>query len=313
MSKAGDKIAWVITCFDEQSYMEQCIPSIRRNDDGPIIIINDGGSPVGLKDLANKNGARYVDGEHLKSPGIGWLWWRRFFEEGLKEDVDYIVKLDPDSYFHRPLQNPIGHLDFFGTIRDRAKRNPYSVQGGVQGFSRKHAEKIMHSGLLPELIHPPHECCHALSVLGRILYFRIEAREKYGVGSIESVKTQINSEGIRVNGSFSTDASILRINQRLNQRGQEWGEVLSVWGLWGENDLIKSIPETPKNGEYAITHPHGPGDDFSISPHHANRFTTCSSCVNYDSLKGICNVNGKYIYSESKLNAGNCPNGFWKS
>ena len=312
MKQTSDKIAWIVTCFNELEYMQQCIPSIRRCDNGPIIIINDGGDSTGLKELAGRNNCKYIDGDNLKLPNIGWLWWRRFFDEGLKEDVDYIIKLDPDAYFHRPLSKPIGNLNFFGTTADRETRNNFSVQGGIQGYSRRYAEKIISSGLLPEETIPVTGDPYPLFISNKMLWFDLAARKKFGLGTESAVVNQVYIHGIRPDRSFSSDVSIKFINEHLKQRGETWDEIFSVWGLW-DYKTKSIIPTSPSDGIYAITHPHGPGESFKIADDHIARFKVCAGCDNYDAMRGICNVNNKYIYATTKLVSGACPEGRWEN
>lgn len=319
-----NNICWVVTCYNELEYAEQCISSIRRNDEGPIIIINDGGAQNNeLKDLANRENATYIKSTNMKNPEAGLLWWHRFFEAGLSANTDYIVKLDPDSYFHRPLEIPIGDLHFFGTIVDRksvvvdtetgavtGSRNPYSVQGGVQGFSRAHAQSIMRSGLLPTPDSIPGQRYVEVKAGDHTMYFNKERRRRFVVPLMnyeEDVLKQIN-HSLRDDGSFSTDRSIMFINRRLRQLGQSWNEVYSVWGLFDNGQSVDKINEdTP----YAITHPHGVGENFMVSSEHKNRVNICKQCKYYNVVKGHCRANDTYIYKETKLQSARCPIRRW--
>lgn len=132
-----NNICYIVTTFNELELTKQCLRSIRKNDTGKIILINDGGDSTGLQELAIEVGATFLNSDHFKNIYMGARWWKRFFEAGLSSDCDYIVKLDPDSYFCRPLEYKIS-MDYFGTLN-----TPFFVHGGAQGFSKKVVEEIL--------------------------------------------------------------------------------------------------------------------------------------------------------------------------
>jgi len=185
-------IGWVVACYNEPDYVSQCLESIRQNDSGPILLINDGGDETGLQEIADSVGAKFVNGERLKNLRDGHNWWKRFFTLGLELGTDYLVKLDPDSYFWRPLRNSLKGLTFFGTTNDFAERNPHTVQGGAQGFSRAYAERV----LADDMTARP----------------RIKA---------------IGPDKIR----FTTDGYLCDMNEEMGVLGEEWKEVNSVYSL----------------------------------------------------------------------------------
>jgi len=189
-SNQSNNICWILTCYNELEFVEQAVLSVRTHDSGKIIIINDGGNETGLNELAIRYSAEYINSNQYKLPGKGCDWWNRFFQLGLASGCDYIVKIDPDTLFLKPLEYLIPNLDYFGTVFDFEDRSPHSVQGGIQGFSHKYIERIMNSGLLFSNIN----------------------------------------RGERMDGSFSTDIFIDSISSSLNQLAQEWVEVWSVWG-----------------------------------------------------------------------------------
>lgn len=184
-----NNICWVVTCYNELEFVDQAVSSIRRNDAGTILIINDGGSTDGLEDIASRNRATFLNSARFKTAPSGPTWWKRFFFRGLRSNADFIVKVDPDAYMHRPLTKSLSGLNLFGTTTDYKKRDPFSVQGGVQGFSKSYAQKILLSGLLDVF---------------------------WGYG-------------VRPDGVWGTDLFIKRVNRALFQFGEEWLEVRSVY------------------------------------------------------------------------------------
>lgn len=132
-----NNICYIVTTFNELELTKQCLKSIRKNDAGKIILINDGGNSTGLQEIADEVGATFLDSEHFKNIYMGARWWKRFFEVGLSSDCDYVVKLDPDSYFCRPLEYKIS-MDYFGTLN-----TPFFAHGGAQGFSKKVVKEVL--------------------------------------------------------------------------------------------------------------------------------------------------------------------------
>ena len=181
----------MLTCYNELQYVKQCIESIRKNDTGKIIIINDGGMEDGLAELAEKYNATYVNSNNYKTPENGNEWWKRFFKLGIESGCDYIIKIDPDAYFCKPIEYSLVGMDFFGNLHKDVYRSPYFVQGGIQGFSKEIVNKILEANIIDLF--------------------------KY--------------KGRRDDGSFSTDRFLELIMRKLEIFGESWVEVNSVWGL----------------------------------------------------------------------------------
>lgn len=184
-------ICWVLTCYNELVYVKQCIASIRKNDGGKIILINDGGNEEGLKDLAEQYGATYINSSNYKIPQLGNEWWRRFFTLGFESGCQFVVKIDPDSYFVKPLEYSLTGMNFFGCTTDYQYRSVCLVQGGIQGFSRNLIHKILDLKIIDKYI----------------------------------------GKGIRRDGSFSTDVFLETMFKEMVVFGEHWEEVMAVWGL----------------------------------------------------------------------------------
>ena len=115
------------------------------------------------------------------------------------------------------------------------------------------------------------------------------------------------NRGNRVDGSFSTDIFIESISSSLNQLGQEWREVWSVWGARQELGLNKSH-------NYSIIHPcaiFGRNDNLEITTKHAERLLKCERCDYFDLIYKTCSQCNCYIYPLTKLENEKCPIGKW--
>jgi len=263
----SNNICWILTCYNEIEFVEQAISSVRKNDIGKIIVINDGGNETGLLDLCNKYNAEYINSEQYKLPQKGFLWWDRFFKLGLNSNCEFIVKIDPDTFFIKPLEYLIPNLDYFGTIFDHDGRSPHSVQGGIQGFSRNYIKRILNSGLV--LSNP--------------------------------------DRGNRSDGSFSTDIFIESISSNLNQLGEEWKEVWSVWGARQSLSL-------KDDNNYSIIHPCGllnKNKNIEIASNHNSRLLICEKCDYFELVYKTCSKCNCYIYPLTKLENEKCPLGKW--
>ena len=78
-------------------------------------------------------------------PERGAEWWERTFKAGLALGTEYILKVDPDTRFNRPIAS-WPEFDCFGTVTCLGSDREH-VQGGVQGFRRGAVERIVASGL----------------------------------------------------------------------------------------------------------------------------------------------------------------------
>jgi hypothetical protein len=262
-----NNICWILTCYNELEFVRQAVSHTRKYDSGKIIIINDGGNEEGLLEIAKTYSAEYINSNQYKLPGKGCHWWDRFFKLGLESGCDYIVKIDPDTLFLKPLEYLIPDLDYFGTVFDHEDRSPHLVQGGIQGFSRKYIQRILNSGLM--FLFP--------------------------------------NRGNRVDGSFSTDIFMESISSSLNQLGQEWKEVWSVWGA-------RQALGLNKDHDYSIIHPCGlirESDNVEITIDHSDRLLKCERCDYFDLIYKTCSKCNCYIYPLTKLKNEKCPIGKW--
>ena len=89
---------------------------------------------------------QFFDEERLFPIANGGRVVQRMLELYLDKPTAYLIKIDPDTVFHRrmnylPVQNGI-----FGTVQ--GTRESQSIQGGFIGLTRNAAEKILLSGML---------------------------------------------------------------------------------------------------------------------------------------------------------------------
>lgn len=111
----------------------------------PFTLISDGQHQPRYERIAEVYGGSYQRGEKLKRPEHGAKWWQRTFEAGLALETPYVLKIDPDTSFNRPITSWPA-FDCFGTViwPDTDREH---VQGGVQGFRRSAVERIVASGI----------------------------------------------------------------------------------------------------------------------------------------------------------------------
>jgi len=293
-----DNICYIVTCYNEIEFVRQCVASIRRNDCGPIIIINDGGDIEGLEDVALKHNATLIQSKQYKNILDGWKWWDRFFNEGLKTGCDYIVKIDPDSFFWRPLREPIGAKNYFGSMHSE-----WSVQGGAQGFSKEYAKRIIDTDILKnlgtngnrengtfatdraiawvsrELNQPAEPWNEVYSVWGLIQKLKLENVFEYAITHPNQLITDITKiERNRPSKSVPPDES------RIKAKNHKMIEIKEV-----KPSKIKGI---------------------QICNKHAQRVTICSKCEFYNRL-GNCSASNKYVYALSKIESTVCPLNKW--
>ena len=182
----------------------------------PITLISDGQHQPRYERIAEVYGGRYQRGEKLKRPERGAEWWQRTFEAGLEFGTPYVLKVDPDTRFNRPIAS-WPEFECFGTVIDAGTSREH-IQGGVQGFRRTAVERIVASGicLRPE--------------------FRDVAFWSWDPASTEEW---------RRGGYLSTDQTLRRILLELDLAWGSWPEVISSF-----------LATPPDADGYAISHAH---------------------------------------------------------
>jgi hypothetical protein len=212
-----------IVVHNEVDELSACLVSLRTHHPAaPVLIISDGDDRGGYRRLARAYNARYVAGESLK-PSRGADYCRRLFVEFLRCPTDYLLKVDPDTRFHRPFRFfPNAH--FFGTVLEAGTPLEH-VQGGCQGFSKEVCVRAVESPLLtdPHFYDDPAAWCHHPFVL-------------------ELVSAYQKAAGVQ-----NCDFLIYNLmNYHLDAPPASWSEALCLW---------REVARNPHN-HYAVTHPH---------------------------------------------------------
>lgn len=127
--------------------LRRCYPNSR------IILISDGDDDPRYPALAERFGCDYRAGERLYRVECGGRMVQRWIDAFLERDGErYLVKIDSDTRFHRPLRYMLDVEGVHGTLgfpADDLQRETYPlVQGGCQIFTRAACEAINASGLL---------------------------------------------------------------------------------------------------------------------------------------------------------------------
>ena len=117
---------------DDPTILRQCLTRLRMFYlTSPLVMIADGDQNMIYSDLAFEFKARLTMGSRLKLPQCGGAWSKRMYTEGLREQGDTIIKLDPDSYMWRAFEtDPAG--DYCGYIR--GGRKPH-IHGACKSLS----------------------------------------------------------------------------------------------------------------------------------------------------------------------------------
>lgn len=218
-----------IVVHHEVDELGACLVSLRMHHPAaPVVIISDGDDCDGYRRLARAYGARYVAGESLKR-SRGADYCQRLFAEFLRGPdgsggaTDYLLKVDPDTRFHRPFRF-LPNAHFFGTVLEAGTPLEH-VQGGCQGFSREACERAVRSPQLTDgtFYDDPRQWCHHPHVGELVAAYQ----EKSGLQNCDFLIYNLMK--------YHADAP-----------PAAWSETLCLW---------RGDPRNPGN-RYAVTHPH---------------------------------------------------------
>ena len=207
----------VMTVVEPPAQVEWAVRRLRAvSPEAPLVLISDGVHDERYDGIATHYGGRYERGEKLKTPERGAEWWQRTFSAGRALGTRYVLKVDADASFNRPIRWWPDY-DCFGTVAWGGSDREH-VQGGAQGFSRAAVERILDSRI----------CLRA--EFRQVDYWSWDAgatghweREKY----------------------LSTDQTLRRILMELGMRWGEWPEVKSWY-----------LHTPPDAADFAISHAH---------------------------------------------------------
>jgi hypothetical protein len=210
-----EKVAWALR------HLRSVYPA------APVAVISDGVDDAGYAAACAVYGARYIRGERLKITAAGGLWWQRTFEAALVMGTRYVLKVDPDTRFNRPVR-VWPAADCFGNHVGLGEIGEH-IQGGVQGFQRSAVERMIASGIC----------------------LREELRDVGAWAFTEGERVYFERENY-----LSTDRVLVRVLKDLGMSLEHWREIVSNWG-----------PAPADAERYAISHAHKPGVlDYSTTP-----------------------------------------------
>lgn len=214
--------AFLLHVYQDWDLAKRLIIQIRQfHPSVQTIAITDGTHNDDFQDLCDCLDIDYRRGDRLKLHPSGGAWLERMFQTFLvASDAGYLIKLDPDSYFHRPIAS-IPDADWFGTLKERV---PPLVYGGAIGFSRSAAQQVLNSHLLRASRY--HDVGYSYQRYGRSLAWEWE---------------EVSEEAIAC-----TDLIIADVCYRLRLNPVHWNECLCNHRLTPNNPGLK----------HAITHPH---------------------------------------------------------
>jgi len=213
----NDLVFGLVVCREGPRQLVACFEHLRRAyPNAPVFCISDGWDHPAYAQVAAAFSVDYIRGERLKLISSGARWWDRFLGLALSYGTPLIVKIDPDTFLHRPFRS-FPAFDVFGTI-GRIGEPGEHVQGGCQGIRRAAAEKILESGLCCDPIYQdPYTC----PVAPGVPYSKV---------------------------FMSTDFTLVHMLRRLSLSYGDWSEV--------DSRFIGHMGSVPWKRDAAATHPH---------------------------------------------------------
>lgn len=138
------KLSFLFHVYRDELFAHRLVNQIKEYCKGAdILAIFDGEFNPKFADFLRQEKIDYFAGENLKSKQ-GGLWCQRYHEFFLTQsEADVLIKIDPDTYIHRPLKS-IPEADIFGAINQNPGL-PIHVRGGFCGFKRSASELLVES------------------------------------------------------------------------------------------------------------------------------------------------------------------------
>lgn len=121
-----------------------------------VIVISDGDTDPLLDTFANKHGVEFQRTDRLILIEKGTDYILNYMSQFLKNPTKYMIKIDPDTGFHRRFKY-VPTYDVFGCVGYLRNIGPTLINGGLFGFSGDAVKEIYESDIFsnPELdIHP---------------------------------------------------------------------------------------------------------------------------------------------------------------
>jgi hypothetical protein len=241
--KDSDFCVVIVVADEEPTQLDFCLSNVRRcHPTVKIHVISDGVVNPAFPIVCRRHKADFTQGEYLKRIECGGAWWRRTLEIGLSYKTRWILKIDPDTEFHRPFRTtPPGEIA--GTIDHGDHPVKANVLGGCQAIRAQFARDILEAKLpeSPTLRRHDGFCPdHAY------------------------MKTWVPT------GFFGTDASMAWMCRQLGVTLQEWHEV---------NIGYTAVPQ--KSGDFAVTHPRKIDTGKPYHHVHLQVITTCKGRLSH--------------------------------
>ncbi len=150
-----ESIIFIIMVADEgPDQLKWCLSHLRKAYPTAAVQVISDGVDLDYNPICRAYDANYQFGEFLKRMEAGGLWWHRLLALGLEANTDWIVKMDPDTCLHRPLQDWPTEPGVYGT--QLKGFGTYFIQGGFQIIHREIAHQLLglmlapqHRGLVP--------------------------------------------------------------------------------------------------------------------------------------------------------------------
>ena len=142
------KLAFFIGVYKDQALAAKCILALQYlYPEASIVSISDSVQDSKYAKFCNLYSVSYFVGIRLKLMEFGGQWSARFLKALLETDADVLIKIDPDTGIHAPLDSSrFPKADIFGNIR--VVGGKHHIQGGFIAIWRQAAATILDSGLL---------------------------------------------------------------------------------------------------------------------------------------------------------------------
>lgn len=147
------QFAFIITVYQEPvTLVEDCLDRVQKfyRESRYAVILD---TPLREPDRIL---FRTFDSNPVRLKGIdnGAAWWNRFFKIAQGEDIDWTVKMDPDTQIHRRLTFIPTDADIVGHLDERRDGIHDHIQGGFQMFHRSVIEPLLEESQRREYLDP---------------------------------------------------------------------------------------------------------------------------------------------------------------
>ncbi len=133
---AKDNILSIINLYKTEEYKPE------------IVLISDGVNIPTLKDFCEFNNVRYLKGERLYLSSQGGAWVKRWLDQGVIGDSQWVLRIDPDTRIFKSIS--LEYDEDIDVVSPYFPKdcNPNRLHGSFQLIRRDAAIKILESGIL---------------------------------------------------------------------------------------------------------------------------------------------------------------------